>query len=125
MLGLLACSGRIRRALLDEHGAPLHLGRSHRLATPAQRTALLARDGGCVIPGCTTTADRCDIHHVNPWTDGGPTDITNLVTVCGRHHLEIGDGTWHIHMINGVPWVRPPAWAHPARPLLRNTTHRR
>jgi hypothetical protein len=27
-------------------------------------------------------------------------------------------------MINGVPWVRPPAWAHPSRPLLRNAAHR-
>src|SRR4051794_30551678 len=94
VLELLACSGRIRRALLDDHGAVLRLGRSHRLVTPAQRAALLARDGGCVIPGCSVPADRCEIHHVDPWADGGGTDITNLVLACTRHHIEIGDGTW-------------------------------
>jgi hypothetical protein len=29
-----------------------------------------------------------------------------------RHHTEIHDDTtWQIHIIDGVPWVRPPAWA--------------
>src|SRR4051794_41477547 len=40
-----------------------------------------------------------------------------------RHHIEVTDGTWHLTMINGVPWARPPAWAHPTRPLLRNASH--
>ena len=78
VLAMLACTGKIRRILLDEHGAVLHLGRSHRLATPAQKAALLARDVGCVIPGCTTPGDLCDIHHVTPWTNHGDTDIHNL-----------------------------------------------
>jgi hypothetical protein len=124
VLGVLACSGRLRRVVLDEHGGVLHVGRSHRLATPAQKAALLGRDVGCVIPGCTVPADLCEIHHVIPWADGGPTDIDNLVFVCPRHHVEVTDGTWQLYMINGVPWARPPAWAHPTRPLLRNASHR-
>jgi hypothetical protein len=51
-LGLLACSSRLRRVLVDENGAVLDLGRARRLATAAQRRALLARDVGCVVPGC-------------------------------------------------------------------------
>ncbi len=120
---MLACTGKIRRVLLDEHGAVLHLGRSHRLATPAQKAALLARDIGCVIPGCTTPGDLCEIHHVTPWTDHGDTNIDNLALLCPRHHAEVTDGTWEIQMLHGVPWARPPAWAHPTRPLLRNTSH--
>jgi hypothetical protein len=123
VLALLACCGRIRGAVLDEHGAVLNLSRSIRLATPAQKAALYARDIGCVIPGCTTQGELCEVHHVIAWADGGPTDINNLVFVCPRHHIEVTDGTWEIAMINGVPWVRPPAWAHPARPLLRNASH--
>ncbi len=77
-----------------------------------------------MIAGCSVPGDRCEVHHVNAWADGGGTDITNLVLVCAGHHVEIGDGTWEVQMINGVPWTRPPAWAHPARPLLRNAGHR-
>jgi hypothetical protein len=121
---LLACNARIRRVILDEHGAVLHLGRSQRLATPAQKQALYARDVGCVIPGYDIPGELCEIHHVIAWADGGATDIDNLVFACPRHHFEITDGTgWEIEMIDGVPWVRPPAWAHPGRPLLRNATH--
>jgi hypothetical protein len=59
------------------------------------------------------------------WAEGGRTDMDNLVFLCARHHSEIHDGdSWQIEMINGLPWVRPPVWAHPTRPLLRNTTHR-
>jgi hypothetical protein len=127
-LALLACSARLRRVLTDRHGAVLALGRTSRLATPAQRRALLARDRGCVIPGCPTPAGSCDIHHPTPWAGGGGTDLDNLALVCPRHHSEIHDATtgrdtWRIHMIDGVPWVQPPTWAHPTRPLLRNTTH--
>ena len=123
VLGLLACNGRLRRLLLDDHGAVLHLGRGVRLATAAQRYALYGRDIGCVIPGCGVPGDLCEVHHVVAWADGGPTDIDNLVLTCPRHHIEITDGTWGIEMIDGVPWVRPPAWVDPTRPLLRNTTH--
>ena len=46
-----------------------------------------------------------------------------LALLCPRHHAEVTDGTWEIEMLHGVPWARPPAWAHPTRPLLRNTSH--
>lgn len=124
VLGMLSCSGRLRTALLDEHGAVLNLGRSARLATRAQRRALAARDGGCAIPACGVPAARCEIHHLTAWVDGGATDLTNLVMLCALHHVEITKpGHWQIEMIRGVPWARPPAWVNPARPLLRNATH--
>ena len=44
--------GRIARTGIE----PLAVGRAVRLATPAQRKALQARDGGCVIPGCSIPA---------------------------------------------------------------------
>ncbi|HVN13624.1 MAG TPA: DUF222 domain-containing protein, partial [Kineosporiaceae bacterium] len=123
-LAMLTCSARLRAIVVDAHGAVLHLGRASRLASPAQRRALLARDIGCIIPGCAVPGEHCDIHHVTPWAAGGGTDVPNLVLLCPRHHSEIDiDDTWQIHMIDGVPWVRPPRWAHHDQPLLRNTTH--
>jgi len=123
-LALLACSARLRAVIADPHGAVLHLGRASRLATPAQRRALLARDGGCVIPGCAVPGEHCDVHHPTPWASGGTTDIRNLAMVCPRHHSEIHEpGGWQIEMVHDVPWVRPPSWVQRDRPLRRNTTH--
>ncbi len=121
--GLLACSATVRAALLTPSGALLDLGRSQRLATGTQKSALLARDGGCVIPGCTVPGDACDAHHIVWWSRGGPTDLDNLALVCDRHHDEIHLGEWDIVMRGGVPWVAPPTWINPWRPYLRNAVH--
>jgi hypothetical protein len=48
--------------------APLQLGRTVRLASPAQRRALQLRDRGCIIPGCRIEAPYTQPHHVLPWT---------------------------------------------------------
>jgi hypothetical protein len=119
---LLACNGTIRAAVLAPTGALLNLGRSQRLASAAQKTALLARDVGCVIPGCTVSGDACDAHHVEWWTRGGRTDLGNLALVCGRHHTEVHLGTWQIQMRHGIPWIRPPKWMAGGR-MLRNAAH--
>ena len=121
--GLLACGATVRAALLAPGGALLDLGRSQRIATATQKTALLARDGGCVIPGCTVPGDACDAHHIVWWSRGGPTDLDNLALVCSRHHDEIHQGHWHLEVIDGVPWARTPRWLTRTRPLLRNATH--
>ena len=48
--------------LTDTQITPLALGRSQRLASPGQRTALMLRDKGCVITGCTVPAQHCQAH---------------------------------------------------------------
>ena len=48
---------------------PLAVGRTARTATPAQRRAMAARDGGCIIPGCQVPAENCQSHHVQDWAD--------------------------------------------------------
>jgi hypothetical protein len=109
--------------LLDTNGAPLDVGRAHRLATPAQRKALAARDGGCVIPACPVPHEGTDAHHIEPWQQGGATDLGNLVSLCPRHHQEVHAGTWLVEMRDGIPWVRPPSWIDPERRRLRNLHH--
>ena len=88
---------RVRRA-----GAALFLGRSQRLATRAQRLALIARDGGCCFPGCDRPAAWCEAHHVIPWLDGGPTDIDNLCLLCRYHHREFERRGWPVEMSDGA-----------------------
>jgi hypothetical protein len=75
---------------------PLAVGRTARLATPAQLTALNVRDGGCVHPGCTRTSAFCDAHHVRHWVDGGRTDLSNLVLLCRHHHRTLHSEHWQI-----------------------------
>ena len=124
-LAELFARARLQRVLHTPDGAVLAMGRTVRLATPPQKDALIARDVGCVIPGCAVPGEHCQVHHVTPWAAGGPTDTDNMCLLCSRHHTEVGQRTWDIEMINGVPWVRPPSWVDRTRPLLRNQTQGR
>ncbi len=65
---------------------PLAVGRSVRLATPAQRQALRVRDGGCAIPDCSIDAAYTQPHHVIGWALGGTTDLDSMVSLCWVHH---------------------------------------
>ena len=117
------CTALISPTILDGNGAVLAQGRAQRLATPAQRRAVFARDRGCIIPGCTAPPDWCDVHHVVPWAEGGLTDVDAMAMVCERDHTGIHAGIWTITMINGVPWVIPPPWIDPLQRPVRNTIH--
>ncbi len=75
---------------------PLNVGRAARTVTPAQATALRVRDGGCIIPGCARGHAYTHAHHVRHWADGGPTDLNNLVLLCGHHHRALHHGHWTI-----------------------------
>jgi hypothetical protein len=75
---------------------PLDLGRTTRVVSPAQRTALAVRDGGCVFPGCDRPLAWCEAHHLVHWLDGGPTDLDNLVLLCRAHHRAVHEGGWRL-----------------------------
>jgi Domain of unknown function (DUF222) len=121
VLERMACDSLLQRALLSAKGAILDLGRDVRTVSPAQRRALVARDRGCVIPGCPAPAHHCEGHHVRWWRHDGTTDIDNLALLCGHHHTVVHQGIWTLTMRDGVPWAIPPAWVDPERRPLRNT----
>ena len=112
------CDAALSAILLAPSGAVMNLGRTVRCATPAQRRALLARDTGCVIPGCETPSAQLDVHHVVPWAAGGTSDVDNLVLACGPHHTMIELGTWSVRMVHGLPQVQAPRWVDPDRNWL-------
>jgi hypothetical protein len=113
----LRCQGDTIATLFGQQGEILHHGKTKRLATRRQRRALAARDGGCVIPGCTTPPSRCQAHHVTPWVSEiyppGRTDIDNLALLRPFHHSTIHTSVWQLVMIHGRPHVRPPSWQDP------------
>jgi Domain of unknown function (DUF222)/HNH endonuclease len=76
---------------------PLEVGRATRVVSPAQRTALTVRDGGCVVPGCDRPPAWCEAHHVRHWLHGGPTDLGNLVLLCWTHHRAVHEGHQPLH----------------------------
>lgn len=45
-----------------------------------------ARDGGCIFPGCTVPARKCQLDHRIPFDDGGKTTAENLFLLCQHHH---------------------------------------
>ena len=85
-------AGGALELLLTVEGRLLHLGRTTRTFTAAQRRAVLARDKGC--RGCGAAASRCDIHHVVPWDEGGCTDVDNAVALCRRCHRMLHRRRW-------------------------------
>ncbi|MDO5697650.1 MAG: DUF222 domain-containing protein [Dermatophilus congolensis] len=104
---MLACDAGIIPIVLGSAGEVLDVGREKRLATPAQRAALVARDKHCSFPGCDAPPSWCEAHHLREWDDGGPTDLLNLALLCRHHHREthmkghIGTAT-----ARGVTWSR-------------------
>ena len=79
-------------AVFDHAGMPLHLGRTKRLAGPAQRLGLIAALKGCSRPGCDAPASLCAVHHVLDYRKNGTTDVTNLTLACEPCHALIHDG---------------------------------
>ncbi|MQA62163.1 MAG: DUF222 domain-containing protein [Actinophytocola sp.] len=116
----LACDARLVPAVLGSAGEILDLGRETRTATRAQRRALAARDGGCVM--CSRTVRWCEAHHIKFWEHGGPSDIDNLCLLCTACHRLVHHAGWEIRMaIDGRPECLPPAWLDPERQPRRFT----
>jgi hypothetical protein len=59
---------------------------------PAMRRAVLTRDRHrCRVPGCTH-ATFVDVHHVQPRSEGGRNEASNLLTLCSVHHRAVHRG---------------------------------
>jgi Domain of unknown function (DUF222) len=78
----------------DGDGNILDVGRRTRRINRGLRRALNHRDQHCRFPGCTATI--VDAHHLDYWTHGGPTRLTNLASLCRRHHRRQHQGGFQI-----------------------------
>lgn len=106
----VACSGVIQRITLDATGRIHRIGTQERVFNRHQRRAIVLRDGGCIIPGCTIPAAWCEIHHVTEHAIGGPTHTDNGVLLCWHHHRFLDTSGWRIRMNHGTPEVKAPTW---------------
>ncbi len=89
------CSGGLLPVLFDGT-EPIDVGRAHRLFTRRQRRALAARDGGCRFPGCERPPSWTEAHHLEEWSRGGATDLSNGILLCRHHHLLVHNNGWVI-----------------------------
>ena len=106
----IACTGAVQKVVFDRNGRLVRLGSRERVFNAHQRKAITARDGGCVIRGCTVPASWCEIHHVTDHAKGGRTHTDNGVLLCWWHHHHLENSGWRIRMNKGVPEVAAPPW---------------
>jgi len=90
---------------------------------PSARTAraVRSRDGTCRFPGCGTPAKRCQLDHVERFPDG-PTDVTNLQSLCATHHGFKHHAGWLVEMdeVGVCTWTAPDGREHTTWPLDRH-----
>ncbi|WP_342782935.1 HNH endonuclease signature motif containing protein [Saccharopolyspora hirsuta] len=105
----IACDCEVLPMVLDGDGLPLDVGRTKRTAPTHIRAALLQRDGVCAFPGCDRPPGTPDAHHIVSWLDGGPTELSNMVMLCGHHHRTVHAQRWEIAVRDGRPTFTPPS----------------
>jgi len=105
----LACDASRVVMRHDQDGQLVEIGARTRIIPPDLRRALHYRDRPCRFPGCGARIGQG--HHVQHWSNGGPTRLTNLVLLCRRHHRAVHeegyqvarepDGTFHFRRPDG------------------------
>ncbi|HET7691098.1 MAG TPA: DUF222 domain-containing protein [Nocardioidaceae bacterium] len=118
----MACDAEIIPIVLGSESEVLDVGRTKRLVTPGQWTALVHRDRHCAFPGCRRQPIACDAHHVVSWVEGGPTSLDNLVLLCRKHHTMIHETPWKVRINpkDGRPDFLPPPATNGPRPWVRD-----
>ena len=95
-------------AIFDK-GKALALYHTKRLASPAQRIVLHAKDRGCTFPGCTVPAYLCQVHHNDPYATHPVTDVNGLTLVCHPNHPLAEQGwTTRTNARGQTEWIPPP-----------------
>ncbi len=104
----LTCDARLQMVLAGQVQEPVGVGRTTRTIAPWLRRTIEDRDDGCRFPGCERT-HWTHVHHIIHWSKGGPTDLDNLILLCGFHHRLVHEHDWRISGDpNGtVVWIQP------------------
>ena len=101
--GPAGLAARLRTARLTGPAAsislPLDTGTATDTIPPHLRRAVILRDTHCAFPGCDQPPAACQVHHIIPRSQGGPTSLTNLLLTCTFHHLiAIHQWGWNLYL---------------------------
>ena len=117
---MVTCTAALSWMTHGDGGAVLALGRRRRRPSSAIRRAARERDHGrCRYPGCESR--RTDLHHIQHWVNGGPTDLDNLISLCPWHHKVVHDRGYTIAARPGgadFAFYRPDGTPLPSSPPL-------
>jgi len=106
-----------------DNGKPLALYHTKRLASPAQRIMLYAKDRGCTKPGCDAPAYHSQVHHVRGWAATRRTDIDDLALACGIDNRLVEKGwTTRTNARGETEWI-PPAHLDRGQPRTNAFHH--
>jgi hypothetical protein len=96
-----------------DHGKALALYHTKRLASPAQRIVLYAKDRGCTFPNCEIPGYHCEVHHSDPYRHCATTDVNDLTFTCTpQHHLTEQGWTTRKNHHGQTEWIPPPHLDH-------------
>jgi hypothetical protein len=90
----LLCEASIMPMVMSGRSVPLDLGMGSRFFTKAQAVALSAMYDSCAAVGCDRPFAWTELHHRQPWSEGGPTDLDNAAPLCGYHHRRVHDSRY-------------------------------
>ncbi len=93
----IACNAGILPAVLGGSSQVLDLGRQERFFTDHQRTALATIYDTCAADDCDRPYSWSELHHQDPWSRGGFTDLDRALPLCGYHHRRIHDPAYTHH----------------------------
>jgi hypothetical protein len=103
----LACDGCLSRVLMAD-SVVIDVGRATRTVSPSQRRALQVRDKHCSFPGCDRPVSWTSPHHVEFWSRGGGTKLSNLASLCYFHHRCVHEGGWQmVKAAQGFKFIPP------------------
>ncbi len=103
----LACQAGILPAILGGPSHILDLGRQHRFFNDHQRSALAALYDTCAADNCDRPYSWTELHHHDPWSKGGCTDLEKALPLCGYHHRLIHDPAY-VHEVSRNPHAPGP-----------------
>jgi hypothetical protein len=90
----MACNADLVPVVLGTDSEILDLGRTARLAHPIQHRALRLRDKGCQAEDCDAPAAWTEAHHLKPWSEGGKTNLADMILLCPSDHRRIHDADY-------------------------------
>ena len=102
----------------------LALFHTKRLANPAQRIVLYAKERGCSHPNCPVSGYCCEVHHDDDYATTRRTDIHSLTLRCSPHHELITSGGWKTRKRpDGTTQTLPPPHLDRGQPRINHYHH--
>src|SRR5258706_666483 len=91
----ISCDCTMSRVLLAD-SMVIDVGRATRVVSAPTMRALRVRDKRCLVPGCDRQVNWSSQHHIDHWSRGGPSNLSNLVLLCHYHHRLVHEGGWQV-----------------------------